>query len=129
MNTQNSIVITINVPTLFTPLKKTRKQKVEIELNRVHLESIIRKENGRFVSVDFKKHDGTMRTLTGRLGVKSYLKGGTNNVESLDRPYMTIFDIQLRQYRTVNLSTVVAMRYDNKICTIIDTQVETKQAA
>ena len=120
MNLHNSITFGTFKPSTFVPERKSCKSKVEVRLNRVHLESIIHKENGRFVSVDYFKEDGSLRTLTGRLGVKAYLKGGLNTVERADRPYLTMFDIQLLQYRTVNLSTVIAMRCNNIIYTVLD---------
>ena len=89
-----------------------RSQVVE-KLNRVHLKLRIVEQDGKFVSLDFKKLDGTPRTLTGRLGVWSYLKGGSNKVERADRPYLTVFDVQLRQYRTVSLDTVTGFRAAN----------------
>ena len=97
-----------------------KKAVVEVQLNRVNLRSLINQQNGLFVSVDFIKLDGETRTITGRLGVKSVLKGGQNNVESASRPYLTIFDIQLRQYRTVNLSTVSELRAGGKKYVVID---------
>jgi hypothetical protein len=99
-----------------------RKAKVVevVQLNRVNLKTCVINQCGKFVSVDYKKLDGETRTLTGRLGVTSYLRGGENKVQSDERPYMTMFDIQLRQYRTVNLSSVSEMRASGKRYTVID---------
>jgi hypothetical protein len=58
------------------------------------------------VSAVFIKKDGSERTITFRLGVKKNLKGGDNKVERLDRPYITVFDMQKDGYRTLNLRTV-----------------------
>lgn len=80
------------------------------KLNRVNLKDFIKGQDGKFVSVDFVKVDGSARTLTGRLGVHSYLKGGRNLVERIDRPYLTVFDVGLCQYRAVNLATVSGIR-------------------
>ena len=128
MNIQNSTTFGfVNVITLksfafdrITFKPKVKLEKVKVLLNRVNLKSLIEAENGRFVSVDYIRADGIKRTLTGRLGVTSFLNGGQNTVEKDERPYLTMFDIQLRQYRTVNLKTVSAMRCNNKVYTIID---------
>ena len=100
------------------------KQKREVEvvkLERVNLKSLIESMNGKFVSLDFIKIDGTSpRTLTGRLGVHAYSKGGANKTEAWDRPYLTMFDVQLRQYRNVSLDTVSAIRAVHKIWNLID---------
>lgn len=100
--------------------KKPKEAAEVVQLNRVNLRSLIVGQDGLFVSVDFVKLDGTPRTLTGRLGVKSYLKGGTNKVEAADRPYLTVFDVQLRQYRVVNLSTVSEILAAGKVYRVID---------
>ncbi len=65
------------------------------------LAGIIDQSNGRFVSVSFVKKDGTVRNLTGRLGVTSHLKGGKKTVP--EDNYITIFDTQkggLSQYQS-----------------------------
>jgi hypothetical protein len=103
-----------------TSSKPVKAAAVVVQLNRVNLKTLISQQDGRFVSVDFLKLDGQMRTLTGRLGVKSYLRGGANNVEAADRPYLTMFDVQLRQYRTVNLSSVSELRAAGKVFRVID---------
>ena len=99
---------------------KAKKVMAEVQLNRVNLRSLIESQDGLFVSVDYVKLDGKARTLTGRLGVKTPLKGGRNLVEADARPYLTVFDIQLGQYRTVNLSTVTGLRAGGKKYCVID---------
>ena len=99
---------------------KAKKVVAEVQLNRVNLRTLVQCQNGRFVSIDFIKADGESRTLTGRLGVKTPLKGGRNLVEADARPYLTVFDIQLGQYRTVNLSTVTGLRAGGKKYCVID---------
>ena len=100
---------------------KVKKAEREVlMLNRVNLRHLIDRQNGLFLSVDYRKIGGEKRTLTGRLGVKSYLKGGQNNVMRDERPYLTVFDIKLRQYRTVSLDTVSEIRMGKKIYKIID---------
>jgi hypothetical protein len=44
------------------------------------LDELILQSAGRFVTVVFEKKDGTLRTLTGRLGVTKHLKGGTSTL-------------------------------------------------
>lgn len=96
------------------------KQKEVKQLNRVNLRTFIVRQNGKFVSVDYRKICGEKRTLTGRLGVKFCLKGGENKVEKDERPYLTVFDVKLAQYRTVSLDTVSEIRAQGKIWQIID---------
>lgn len=99
--------------------KSAKAAPVVVQLSRVNLRTFIEALDGQIASIDYVKQAGEARTLTGRLGVKAYLKGGQNKVEAADRPYLTMFDMQLRQYRTVDLSTVSAIRAQGKIINVI----------
>lgn len=106
----------------FSPAASSPSAKEErevVQLHRVNLKEFIESQHGKFVSIDFSKLDGEARTLTGRLGVKAYLRGGKNTVVAAERPYITVFDVQLRQYRTVNLETACAIRACGKIHQIV----------
>ena len=109
----------INTP-VAQPSRMPKQAKLVKSMSRVNLRSFVENQNGLFVSLDFLKVDGSKRTLTGRLGVTAPLKGGANKVEASDRPYLTMFDIQIRQYRTVSLDTVSELRANNTIYRIID---------
>lgn len=102
------------------PASKVVKQKEVKQLNRVNLRTFIVRQNGKFVSVDYRKIGGEKRTLTGRLGVTFCLKGGENKVEKDERPYLTVFDVKLGQYRTVSLDTVTEIRAQGFIYQIVD---------
>ncbi len=64
------------------------------------------------VSAVFKKKDQSTRKMAFRLGVKKNLRGGTNKVEALERSYMTVFDMNKNDYRTLNLATVEKIKTD-----------------
>ena len=102
------------------PAPAVKTSRVVTQLNRVNLRHLIDRQNGKFVSVDYRKIGGEKRTLTGRLGVKAFLKGGQNKVEAIDRPYLTMFDVKLAQYRTVSLDTVSEVRMGGKTYVVID---------
>lgn len=72
------------------------------------LAEIIEKSNGKFVSVEFYKKDGSLRTLTGRLGVTKHLRGGVKTVS--EDQYITIYDTVNKGYRSINKDTIVAVR-------------------
>jgi hypothetical protein len=78
-------------------------RKIARENTRKFIKKAAKKE---IVSGVFIKKDGSERTMTFRLGVRKNLQGGENKVERLDRPYMTVFDMQKDGYRTVNLRTL-----------------------
>ena len=59
---------------------------------------------GKFFTVSFIKKDGSERILTGRLGVKKYVKGTGkgHNVPDL----ITVFENRLKTYRSFYLDKV-----------------------
>jgi hypothetical protein len=72
------------------------------------LASIIDNSNGKMLAVTFIKKDGTERVLNGRIGVTKYIKGvGTKNKSD---EFISIYDVQAKGYRSVNRSTIVAVR-------------------
>jgi hypothetical protein len=89
-----------------------------VKMGRSSLKELLKSTNGRFFSVQFRKKDGSLRNMTARIGVKKYLKGGENKVEAPDRPYVTVYDVQNKGYRTINvdtLETLKAFRKEYKI--------------
>lgn len=70
--------------------------------------SLIEQSNGKMVTVSFIKKDGSLRVLNGRLGVKKYLKGGKINTNTEE--YINIYDVKNQGYRSINRSTIVALR-------------------
>lgn len=114
METQTAFAATQN-PSATSNVPSEKPKVIPIVLNRLNLRSFIEHQGGKIVSVDFVKANGEHRTLTGRLGVVSYLHSGDNKVESEDRPYLTIFDLKQMGYRTVNLQSVSNMRAQHKV--------------
>jgi len=68
------------------------------------LDSIILNSDGKIITVEFIKKDGTLRILNGRLGVKKHLKGGSSTLDAAQ--YITIYDLKNEGYRAVNRSTI-----------------------
>lgn len=96
-----------------------RPAKQTADLRRVHLQDFLVKQAGRFVGLDFVKVDGSDRSLSGRLGVRKHLKGGTSTVSGSDRPYLVVYDVKAKGYRAVNLETVSVVRAQNTVYTIL----------
>lgn len=84
-------------------------------IRRSNVRSFLEGLNGKMFGVDYIKSDNTHRSLTGRLDVVAPLKGGQNKVEALDRPYLTVYDIQAKGYRTVNLDTTKRLRANGMV--------------
>jgi hypothetical protein len=102
------------------PATETTTFVVPVAMHRTQLRDFLKSRGGRFVSVEFTKVDGTARRLTGRTGVYAHCKGGRNNVESMARPYITMFDSEAMGYRTVNLATVSSVKADRNVYRIVD---------
>lgn len=83
------------------------------------LDFFVLNSEGRFVTVEFIKKDGTLRKLTGRLGVKKHLKGGKSTLNP--EQYITIYDVQNAGYRAINRATIKAL-------TIEGVRMETRRA-
>jgi len=79
------------------------------------LDELLLSSVGRFVTVEFYKKDGSLRTLNGRLGVTKHLKGGVSTLDP-DK-YITIYDLVNKGYRAVNRSTIRSVTVDHtKVC-------------
>ncbi len=81
-------------------------------INRQNLKSVLASQGNEMFRATFNKRNGQERSMVARLGVKNHLKGGKNTVESSNRPYITVFDMHTKAYRSINLETVSEV----KIC-------------
>lgn len=64
--------------------------------------------NGKIFTVTFIKKDKSIRVITGRLGVKKYLKGGESKLDA--NKYITVFEMSTKQYRAINKSTILSVK-------------------
>jgi len=69
-------------------------------------EQLKKELKGKFFTVVFTKKNGKLRKMNARLGVTKHLKGGSKSFNDADFNYLTVFDLQKKAYRTVNLNTV-----------------------
>lgn len=88
-------------------------------IHRMNLREFLAKTEGRLVGLDFVKADGSDRKMTARYGVHKHLRGGVNTVEGIDRPYVTMFDMNAVGYRAVNLATVSCVRSNGRVIEVI----------
>jgi len=85
------------------------------KIKRVNLKNFIENTNGKFFAVIFTKKNGEKRKMVARLGVKKNLKGGFNYLEGLNKPYKTVYDVQSKGYRAVNLDTTEEVHFTNEV--------------
>lgn len=70
---------------------------------------IIDSSEGKIFTVTFVKKDGSIRTMTARLGVKKHLKGGEC---TLDREqYIIAYDMANNGYRAINRATILSLSF------------------
>ncbi len=68
--------------------------------------AIERMKNGKFFSAVFTKKNGEDRTIVGRTGVRKNLTGTGRRYDPKERGYLTVFDVQAKDYRLINLQTL-----------------------
>lgn len=74
-------------------------------------------DDGTFVGVTFVKADGTIRELNGRIGVKKHLKGGTKAFDDADYGLITIFDRDVKGYRSFKVERLKEIRAHGEVYT------------
>ena len=82
-------------------------------MDKKTLAALVLNSGGKFVTVTFIKKDGSLRKLTGRMGVTKHLKGGVSTLDP-DR-YITIFDVQAGGYRAINRDTIQELRIEGEV--------------
>lgn len=85
-------------------------------LNAVKVKQLV---GNTFFSVKFVKKDGSIRKMTARIGVKKHLKGGQKTYDSDSLNYLTVFDVQKKGYRTINLNTLRELKVKGKTLKVI----------
>lgn len=71
--------------------------------------------NGKFVTVAFRKKDGSKRVLNGRLGVSKHVTGGGMPYDPGHYNMQVIYDVKAKGYRMVNLDEIIYTRIGGKI--------------
>jgi hypothetical protein len=66
----------------------------------------------KIFSVEFVKKDGSLRKMVCRLGVKKHLKGGELGYDAEALNYLTVFDLQSEEYRTINVNTLKSITFE-----------------
>jgi hypothetical protein len=64
----------------------------------------------KIFSATFTKKDGTERKMLCKLGVKKHLKGGVKKYDTESLNYLTVYSLDSRGYRTINLNTLKSIK-------------------
>lgn len=74
----------------------------------MRLDERVLASNGRWITVKFKKLDGSIRVLNGRLGVVKHLRGGqrTSNPDE----YLILWDAEAKGYRHIHKARLIYVK-------------------
>ena len=64
-------------------------------------------QEGKFLTIAFKKRNGNFRVMNGRKGVTKYLKGGENHALGSNPNLRVLWDTRRKNYRSFDLNSVV----------------------
>jgi hypothetical protein len=81
---------------------------MENYIDQTVVEDIMSRVGGAIFTVKFRKSNGALRKINGRLEVTKFLKGGVKTTD--DRVYQTIFDNTKKAYRCFPLSKVLELK-------------------
>ena len=73
-------------------------------------EKIIRAMGNKIFTVTFTKKDGTVRVMNARRGVTKGVVGVGLPYNAEEKGLITVYDMKIRQFRTVNVETVQTVK-------------------
>lgn len=74
------------------------------------LASLFNATNGKFFTAVFRKKNGELRALNGRLGVHKYTNGEGQKFDPRSYDLVTVYDVKKQGYRMVNLKGMVSLK-------------------
>jgi hypothetical protein len=72
--------------------------------------NLIKNQENTIFGVQFTKKDGSQRDMVARLNVRKHLKGGSLAYDPKTMGYIVAFDMQKKQYRTINTNTLISLK-------------------
>ena len=76
------------------------------------IDRIIEESKGKFMTITFRKNNGDLRTINGRIGVFYEGMASDHRYDSLEKrqAYFLIWSVRERGYRRVNADNVISIR-------------------
>ena len=81
----------------------------------VNLQEFKKELGSKIFSATFIKKNGEIRKLHCMLKVTKYLKGGEKKYNTDSLNYITVYDLKNKGYRTLNLNTIIEIKYNGKV--------------
>ena len=69
----------------------------------------------KIVGIKFVRVDGTLRTMSARIGVKSHLRGGQKSYDDRDHGLVTVFDMNQNGYRSIKAENILQLTVNGKV--------------
>jgi len=69
----------------------------------------------KIFTAKFIKKNGEERVMNCRLGVTKHLKGGVMTHDPSALNHLVVFDMQKKEYRTINVDTLVELKFEGKV--------------
>lgn len=91
--------------------------KLYIGLNKgekMEVEEVKKLVGNKIFTAIFTKKDGSVRKMNCRLQVKKHLKGGTKKYDAASLNYLTVYDLQKKAYRTINVNTLKQLKFQGQ---------------
>ena len=83
-------------------------------------EKLLSAENTMFSVVFIKRTTGEVRRMLCRTGVRKYLSGGELKFIPIRRGLLSVYDMQSKGYRFINLETLISFKLGGKTYEIQD---------
>ena len=71
-------------------------------------------QSGKIFTAEFIKKDNTRRKINCRTGVQKYSKGIGFKFNPISRNLLSVYDLQKKEYRFINLSTLISVTIKQK---------------
>jgi len=79
------------------------------------VENLLREtSNKKIFTVTFVKKDGSIRKMNAMRGVRKGVKGVGHSFDPSEKNLLTVYDMQIRDFRFVNLNDVLSFRANKK---------------
>ena len=85
-----------------------------VQISSTYSANLIKNTRGKFFSCRFIKANGEIRNMLARTGVKysRLTKQSYNGSWKSERGYISVFDVIKKEYRTVNLNTLISVKFN-----------------
>lgn len=91
--------------------------KITPIMSEESIREAIADNGGKIFSVTFVKKDLSVRKMVARIGVTKHLRGGELPYDPIEKGLLSVFDMQIQQYRMINLRTIqtISLEIENEV--------------